>query len=486
MPFTVFLLILWSKFRKIMTVVIVIMLVLGYLLIATSHLTNVNKSAIAMFIGTVGWVCYICYGTDFVMSEHPREYIDFLGGTASTSETVKHFIYKNVFLQYVGEAAAIVLFILATMQIIDILNNNGCFDFITEWIRTRNSKRLLWTISLATFIISANLDNLTTTTMMLVTMHGIVKNRYQRMMIGAVIVLAANAGGCMTVIGDPACVALWGNGAITATNFSAYLILPAITAWVLPTLLISRSLPERLDVEWSTSPYRGDDTNLNRWQRLVMFLVGIGGLWFIPTFHNITKLSPFLGALCVLSVLWIVNEIFNRKLMNAEQMFQRRMPRVLQYGSIQLMLFVMGVMMAMGVVREVGFFDDVATIINNNIHNVWVVGIITGILSGVVDTFTIAMTNISIFPVVDEFTVARAVDTGYLSNFVCNGAFWKITAFTTAVGGCITCFASTSGVALMKMERMSVIWYMRNCSLKVMAGWIAGMAILAAEVMMWN
>ena len=96
------------------------------------------------------------------------------------------------------------------------------------------------------------------------------------------------------------------------------------------------------------------------------------------------------------------------------------------------------------------------------------------------------MTNISIFPVVDEFTVARAVDTGYLSNFVCNGAFWKITAFTTAVGGCITCFASTSGVALMKMERMSVIWYMRNCSLKVMAGWIAGMAILAAEVMMWN
>lgn len=466
-----------------MTAIIVIMLILGYLLIATSHLTNVNKSAIAMFIGTVGWVCYICYGTDYVMSEHPHEYLDFLAGAPATSEAVKYFIYNNVFLKYVGEAAAIVLFILATMQIIDILNNNGCFDFIAEWIRTRNSKRLLWTISLATFIISANLDNLTTTTMMLVTMHGIVKNRYQRMMIGSVIVLAANAGGCMTVIGDPSCVALWGNGAITASNFSAYVALPAIIAWVVPTLLISRSLPERLDVEWGVSPYRGDDTNLNRWQRLVMFVVGIGGLWFIPTFHNITKLSPFLGALCVLSVLWIVNEIFNRKLMNSEQMFQRRMPRVLQYGSIQLMLYVMGVMLAMGVVKEVGFFRHIAQMIDDNIHNVWVVGVMSGALSGLVDTFTMAMTNISIYPVLDAQTVGQSLDAGYLSNFVCNGAFWKITAFTTAVGGCITCFASTSGIALMKMERMSVIWYLRNCSLKVMAGWILGLAVLAAEIL---
>ena len=465
-----------------MSFIIVIMLILGYLLIATSHITNVNKAAIAMFIGTVGWVCYICYGTDFVMSEHPHEYLDFLGGAPATSDAVKYFIYKNVFLKYVGEAAAIVLFILATMQIIDILNNNGCFDFIAEWIRTRNSKRLLWTISLATFIISANLDNLTTTTMMLVTMHGIVKSRYQRMMIGTVIVLAANAGGCMTVIGDPACVALWGNGAITATHFSAYLALPAIVAWVVPTLLISRSLPERLDVEWATSPYRGDDTNLNRWQRLVMFLVGIGGLWFIPTFHNITKLSPFLGALCVLSVLWIVNEVFNRKLMNSEQMMQRRMPRVLQYGSIQLMLFVMGVMLAMGVVSEVGFFDDVAHLIDDGIHNVWIVGVMTGLMSGFIDTFTIAMTNISLYPVADALMLDGASDAEYVSNFVCNGAFWKITAFTTAVGGCITCFASTSGVALMKMERMSVGWYLRHCSLKIMAGWIIGLVILALEL----
>ena len=144
------------------------MLIFGYLLIATGHLTGVNKAAIAMFLGTVGWVIYICWGSDFVMAEHAGDYQEFLSGEDPSSDAVKFFIRDNVFLYYVGRAASIVMFLLATMSIIEILNNNGCFDFVSKWIRTRNSKRLLWTITLATFIISANLDNLTTATMMLV------------------------------------------------------------------------------------------------------------------------------------------------------------------------------------------------------------------------------------------------------------------------------------------------------------------------------
>lgn len=465
-----------------MTLIIVLMLLFGYLLIATGHLTNVNRSAIAVFIGTVGWVLYVCYGTDFVMSQHPYEYSEYLAGEVSTGVAVKSYIYENVFLKYVGKAAAVVLFLFATMSIIEILNNNGCFDFIGEWVRTRNSKRLLWTLTLATFVISANLDNLTTTTMMLMIMHNIVRNRRQRMMIGCAIVIAANAGGCFTVIGDPAGVVLWGNGAVSATNFSAYLAVPAIVAWMVPTLLISMELPDRLDVEWPTAPYRGDDTNLNRWQRFIMLIVGIGGLWFIPTFHNITRLSPFLGALCVLSVLWIVNEVFNRKLMNADQMFQRRIPRVLQYGSIQLMLFVMGIMLAMGVVQETGFFGDLSSWFDYNVHNVWVLGVVSGLMSGLVDTFTIAMTGISMYPVADMSYVSQWTDASYMTNFVQNGAFWKIIAYTTAVGGCLMCFANTCGLALMKMERMHVGWYFRNCTFKVMAGWLAGLAVLWAEI----
>lgn len=469
-----------------MTLIIVAISVVCYLLIATSHLTNVNKAAVAMFMATVGWVLYICFGTDFVMSQHPHEYSDYLGSMAATSETVKHYIYNNVFLKYVGKAAGIVLFLLATMTIVEILNNNGCFDFVSVWIRTRNSKRLLWTITAATFIISANLDNLTTTTMMLVIMRGIVQSRRQRMIIGCAIVLAACAGGCFTVIGDPAEVVLWGEGAVTASNFSAYLALPALTAWIVPTLMMSRQLPEHLDVEWPAMPYRGDDTNLNRWQRIVMLIVGIGGLWFIPTFHNITKLSPFLGALCVLSVLWIVNEIFNRKLINADQTILHRFPRVLQYGSIQQMLFVMGILLSMGVLAEIGFFGDVAAWLNGNVHNVWLFGIASGVFSSLIDSFTVAMTNLSLYPVVDSAQLSQWADSDYMANFAQNGAFWKITAFTTAMGGCLLGFANMSGLALIKTEKIHIGWYLKNCTPKILVGWIAGLGILWLENYIMN
>ena len=452
------------------------MLLLAYLLIATGHLTGVNKAAIAVFIGTIGWVVYVCWGTDFVMAEHPSEYAEFLAGAEPSSNAVKLFIYDNIFLQYVGRAASIVMFLLATMTIIEILHNNGCFDFIQKWIKTRNPKRLLWTITFATFIISANLDNLTTATMMLVIMHSIVQNRRQRMLIGSAIVIAANCGGCFTVIGDPAGLILWENGAVTATNFSSYLALPAILAWVIPTVLINRQLPDRLDTQWSPMPYRGDDTNLNQWQRVVMLFVGIGGLWFIPTFHNITKLSPFLGALCVLSVLWVVNEVFNRKLMSSDRMTDRRMPQALQYGAIQQMLFVMGIMLGMGVVTETGVFGDVSAWIDQNIHNIWIVGIVSGLLSSIVDTFTIAISNISLYPIME------GVQTDYLANYLANGAYWKVVAYATAAGGCLLSVGSTSGIALMKMEHVHLGWYMKNVSLKVLLGWLVGLAVLWAEI----
>jgi Na+/H+ antiporter NhaD/arsenite permease-like protein len=362
------------------------------------------------------------------------------------------------------------MFLLATMSIIELLNNNGCFDFITEWIRTRNSKRLLWTITLATFILSANLDNLTTTTMMLVIMHNIVQSGRQRMLVGSAIVLSATCGGCFTVIGDPTGLILWGDGAVTATHFSAYLVVPALLAWIVPTIFINYQLPDRLDCEWSTSPYRGDDTRLNRWQRLVMLFVGIGGLWFIPTFHNITKLAPFLGALCTLSVLWVINEAFNHKLMNADQMAQRRIPRALQYGAIQQMLFVMGIMLGLGVVAETGVFSDIAAWFDDYIHNIWFIGISSGIFSSLIDSFTIAVSDIMLYQISE------------VGDMTTNGAYWEIIAYCTAVGGCLLCVGSTSGLALMKMEHVRLWWYLKNLTPKVAVGWIIGLLALWIEI----
>ena len=454
-----------------MTLIIVTMLLLAYLLIATGHLTGVNKAAIAMFLGTIGWVVYVCWGADFVMAQHPAEYIEWLGSSEPDSDKVKWFIYDHVFLKYVGKAAAIVLFLLATMSIVELLSNNGCFDFITEWIRTRNSKRLLWSITAVTFFLSANLDNLTTATMMLVIMHNILQNSRQRMYVGSAIVLAACCGGCFTVIGDPIGLILWGNGAVTATRFSAYLGLPALLAWIVPTYLVSRELPDRLDTAWSASPYRGDETRLNRWQRVVMLFVGIGGLWFIPTFHNITKLAPFLGALCVLSVLWVVNEAFNRKLIGADQMTGRRVPVSLQYGGFQQLLFVTGIMLGMCVVTETGVWGDVADWLDTYIPDVWLIGILAGFLSSIIDSFTIAISNLSLYNV-------------GAGGMMTNGAYWGIIAYTTAVGGCLLSVGSVCGLALMRAEHVSLGWYIKHMTPKVLLGFLLGYIVLWLEVNM--
>ena len=457
-----------------MTLIIVAILLLSYLLIATESITNVNKAAVAMFAGTVGWVLYICYGTDFVMNMHSSEYFVFLNGLEPSSSNVKQFIAQNVFLAYVGRASEIVLFLLGTMTIVEILNNNGCFDFISQLMRTRNSQKLLWTLAVVTFVISANLDNITTTVMMLTIMHSIVPNHRQRLYYGCAVLLAANCGGALTVIGDPTGLVLWNMGAVTATNFSLSLIVPCLLAWAVPTYFIGRALPEQVDTEWIVMPYRGDDTRLKVWQRLLMLFVGIGGLWFIPTFHNITKLSPFLGALCVLSVLWVVNEVFNRKLMNTEQMIQRRVPRVLQYGVIQMMLFVMGMMLAIGVFCETGAMRTVTAFVEQNIHSVWVLGMMAGVVSSVLDNFATSLSFLSIYPVVD---MTRYMS-DYMQQFVQNGAYWKIIAYCSAMGGNVMLIGSMSGLALMKMERMNLWWYLRHVGWHALTGGVLGLAAL--------
>ena len=466
------------NFKPHMTLILVAILLMAFVLISTEKITNVNKAAVAIFAGTVGWVLYICWGTDFVTSQHNGEYVDFLNGAVATSTAVKQYIAQEIFLKYVGRAAEVVLFLLATMTIVEILNTNGCFDFITSWVRTRKSRRLLWALTSVTFLLSANLDNVTTTVMMLVIMRSLIPTRSQRLIYGSAIVLAANSGGALTVIGDPTGLVLWNMEAVTASNFSFSLLLPCFALWAVPTFLLGRALPERVDIEWRQMPYRGDDTNLNVWQRVVMLFVGIGGLWFIPTFHNITKLSPFLGATCVLSVLWVVNEIFNRKLMRIDKMTSNRKPLALQYGVLQMMLFVLGVMLAIGVVKETGAIGWLANICDRHIHNVWVMGGIIGAFSTVLDNFATAMSFIS-------FHAVNGLETTTISSFAeyaQNGAYWKMVAFAVAAGGNIMVIGSMSGIAFMKMEHVRVGWFFRKVGVKALIGWIAGLILLVFTI----
>ncbi|MBM6992666.1 MAG: sodium:proton antiporter NhaD [Prevotella sp.] len=449
-----------------MTLIIVGILLLGYLLIATENITNVNKAAVAIFVCTVGWVLYISYGTDFVMSQHASEYNVFLQGAAPTSITVKEFIASKVFLGYVGKACEIVLFLLATRTIVEILDNNECFDFLTQILETRSSRKMLWTLGIVTLLISANLDNLTTTVMMLVVMRKLVHNRRQRMIYGSAIVLAANCGGTMTVIGSPTGLMLWNAGLVSASHFFMVLALPSLLAWVIPTWWIGRSLPEHVESDMMLMSYRGDDSRLAVWQRVLMLCLGIGGLWFIPTFHNITKLSPFLGALCVLSVLWVVNEIFNRNLMEMDSMSERRIPKVLYYGSHQLILFVLGMMLALGVVKETGALSVLWSFLQGQGAEDWMLALSAGAMSSVLDNFATAGSYVTLHPMGEV-----------------NGNYWNMIAYMTAVGGNVLTVGSISGLALMRTEKMHVGWYFTNIGWKAMVGALIGFVVLLLQMM---
>ena len=449
-----------------MTLLIIGILLLGYLLIATENITNVNKAAVAIFACTVGWVLYISYGTDFVMSRHPKEYLDFLAGAPASSVAVKEFIGGSIFLKYLGKACEIVLFLLATRTIVEILDSNGCFEFISQMLGTRNSQKLLWTLGLTTLVISANLDNFTTAVMMLVVMRKLVHNRRQRLIYGSAIVVAANCGGAMTVIGTPAGLMLWNDGLVTASSYFLTLVIPCLLAWIIPTWWMGRMLSERVDSDSMFMPFRGDDARLPLWKKLLMLCWGIGGLWFIPTFHNITRLSPFLGALCVLSVLWVMNEIFNRRLLNMDSMSEERVPKVFYYGSRQIIFFVLGIILVLGVVKETGAMAELWDFLQINGATDWMMALGAGVTSTVLDNFATAAGFFMLHPAGDT-----------------NGAYWSMMAYMSAVGGNVLTTGSIAGLALANAERLHVGWYFKNVGWKAMVGALVGFAVLLLLVM---
>lgn len=460
-----------------MTFIIVTILLLGYIAIATEHITRINKAATAMFLGVVGWILYMVEGSSYVDLFYHADYQAFLNGAASTATTVKTFIANHIFLRHIAEISQIVLFLLATMAIVDVLNANGCFDFIYECCRTKNSRKLIWYLAAASFIISANLDNLTTTVMMLAIMRKIVIETRFRMIYGSVIVLAANCGGCFTVIGDINSLVLWTKGAVTPTDFSFSLMLPALVAMIIPTYLISRTLPEHINIDSLRTVYRGDDSFLSRWQRILMLFIGIGGLWFIPTFHNITKLPPFVGALCVLAIFWVVNEFCNSSLVNASFMGGRTVPRSLQYDNLQTILYFIGLGLAAGAIYETGAFRYAAFWLDHHIHNIYIVSGILGAASGILDNVALVLSSISMYDILTPEQVAASADPAYASLFEQNGAYWQLISFCGGVGGCLLPIGSIAGYALMKNEHVSIWWYFRMMTGKVLLGWIVGLGI---------
>lgn len=461
-----------------MTIAILCLILFSYVLIANEHITHINKATIALFAAVVGWVLFMCTGTDFVLRMHGSDFAEYAGGGPTSSLLTKQFIASHVFSRYALSFCSIVLYLLATMNIASVLQTDGCFDFIRGLARWRSSRRVTWVLVGFTLLISANLDNLTTMVLMLVIMRQVVAQTRWRMWIGAAIVIAANCGGAFSVIGDVTSLVVWGKGAVTPTNFSAALILPSLVATAIPTFLITMSMPEHIDLVRPTALYRGDDSVLPLWQRVVLLIVGLGGLWFVPTFHRITLLPPFLGALCVLGVLWVLHELMNHHRIHSDQPVDTTESQRFQFASLQTIMYFVGVFLCVALLIETGVMHSISTWCDEWIHNIYIMSIAMGAISAVLDNIALVLTSINIYPVADSIAaLSPTLDPNYAEAFLENGQYWHLVIYSGCIGGCLLPIGNVCGYALMKAEDVSIAWYVRHIMPKVLVGWLAGLGV---------
>ena len=211
----------------LMTLIIVAVLIAAFILMSTEQVHHINRAAVAMVCGVIVWIVYLLNGSDFVQLMHEGEYHDFLAGATPSVEAVKVFVAEHVVTKYIAEACSVILFLIATNTILEVLHNNGVFDSLIDWLRMRSSRKFLWVISLLTFTISANVDNLTTVVLMMSLITQIVSSHYQRVIYACAIMIATSMGGCFTAIGDMTSVMLWVHDVITPSAYAAGLFLPA-------------------------------------------------------------------------------------------------------------------------------------------------------------------------------------------------------------------------------------------------------------------
>ena len=452
-----------------MTLIIVAVVLFGFILMTTEQAHHINRATIAMVSGVAAWVIYMVNGGQFVQLMHPSDYASFMSSGMSSSDSIKYFISEHVITRYIIEACSVILFLIATNTIVEVLHNNGVFDSLMSWLRMRGSRKFLWTISILTFVISANVDNLTTVVLMMSFVANIVRNHYQRVIYASAIIVSACMGGCFTAIGDMTSVMLWVRGLITPSAYAAGLFLPAIAVLCTFNLLIGSMLHGRVEIYSVLTRYDGNDSSWAAWQKVVLLVLGIAGLWFIPSFHFITKLPPFLGSLSVLALIWAVEGIFNLEKNGNVLLVQRHYFRNAEFISIRIILYFLGITLGVGALAECGALDFVGRWLESNINNVYIYGVAVGLLSSILDNVPLMMSCMNMFPL---DTVPEST-----SEFVQNGIYWQLLSFCCACGGTLLFVGTLAGQAVLEVEKIRFRWYIRNFLWRALAAWAVGLGV---------
>ncbi len=438
-----------------MFILMIVLFVLGYLCIALEHPLKINKSATALLLGAVLWVCAVVGGEEILFN--PESFTNYLMTHSQSSFT--DWLVHSQLLHALGEVAAIIFFLLGAMTIVEVVDTQGGFKIITDKIRTTNKVKLLWVISILSFFMSAVLDNLTASIVMCALLRKLIGDKQERWFFASMVIIAANSGGAWSPIGDVTTIMLWIAGKVTASNIIVSTFLASLVSLIVPLVILSFLMkgditrPQLLEADLHQTPPS------EPWQQRLFLILGVAALLFVPVFKTITHLPPYLGMLGGLGVLWIVSEIIHR---NKTEEEKRPFDILTVFKKIDIasVMFFLGILIAVNALQSMGHLQMLAGKLDSipleEPSKYYVVNVVIGILSSIVDNVPL---------------VAGAIG---MYDFPTDHYFWEFLAYCAGTGGSILIIGSAAGVAVMGMEKIDFIWYLKKISWIALVGYFAG------------
>jgi Na+/H+ antiporter NhaD/arsenite permease-like protein len=430
-----------------MYIAILVVFVLGYVFIALEHTFKIDKAAIALLTGTVCWALFITGGGDLVTTA---------GGHGATE------IINEGLKEHLADIAEILFFLLGAMTIVELIDAHEGFTVITDRIKTTNRVKLVWILSLLTFFLSAALDNLTTAIVMGALLRKIMAKKEDLWLFAGILIIAANAGGAWSPIGDVTTIMLWIGGQVTAMNIITETFLPSLVCLLVPLAIVSFRMKGDI-----TNPEKNadqDEPKVSKSEKLTVFAVGIACLLFVPVFKTVTHLPPFMGILFGLGIIWTLTELMHRE-KNQDSKQSLTIAGVIRKIDTPSILFFLGILIAVGSLQTAGHLTDTAVFLDNNLNNVYAVNAAIGVLSSVVDNVPL---------------VAGAMGMYSLETYPTDHIFWELLAYCAGTGGSILIIGSAAGVAIMGILKIDFMWYVKNISLLAFTGYVAGIVTYMA------
>jgi len=421
-----------------MYTLISIIFIAGYTAIAFEHPLKINKTASALLTGVLCWVVYI------------------MGN--ENKELVSEQLYEHL-----GQISGILFFLLGAMTIVELIDAHDGFDVITAKITTTDKRTLLWIISFVTFFLSAVLDNLTTTIVMVSLLRKLITDKQTRMFFIGMVVIAANAGGAWTPIGDVTTTMLWIGGRITTGNIMIKLILPSLACLVVPLIFLSFRIKGKIENVVVTETKQANQTS--KFERKLILSLGIGALIFVPVFKTITHLPPFLGILFGLGILWVVTEIIHQN-KNEEDKDVYSVVHALRKADVPSVLFFLGILVAIAALESTHLLANLATYMDKTIGNINVIVISIGLLSAIIDNVPLVAATMGMYD---------------LQTYPADHYFWEFIAYCAGTGGSCLIIGSAAGVAAMGMEKIDFFWYIKRIAGLALLGYFAGAFIYIAQ-----